>query len=503
MDTRLGEILDYSVKSKGRKTLLLGPFTDELHDAFKQRSGSIDFITGDGANTAGNLTYDSVVMLQPAAGSDFPLDRACKYVRPDGELFLIHTGCAKTSRIARAAAADEMTSRLERNGFEVRHAFGIAPSIDDFRLMVPLSNHAVSSAALALYQPSLQMAKARKLLAYMLARAGMSRLWTPVVLFIAGKADAPGECDTLRIIKKISGAEVETALFTGTPGYLRKPTLQVMRKSGRILGFAKLAITKQTKELLENEYNTLLYVNKLDLGCAGVPGISYYGDCNEEIRMLFQSSDKTPLSSSYLKPTEKHFEFLARLHDQTGTKVEDQKEKYFCGIEGRIEALKGKIPHSLLFLLTDSLAIIGASLRNEKVRFGLAHRDFTPWNTYLSGKKIVIFDWEFAERAWPPLHDAMHFIIQKGILVDRAPAGKLLKRVLQADSVEGRFIESLRCCIGLAKACLSFLLLAYLLDMITAYSINNLACHSASNEDRLIMSTWQAMLVEMRSALSI
>jgi thiamine kinase-like enzyme len=41
----------------------------------------------------------------------------------------------------------------------------------------------------------------------------------------------------------------------------------------------------------------------------------------------------------------------------------------------------------------------------------LAHGDFTPWNTFLMGERLYVFDWEYAQPAYPLAYDAVHFIL--------------------------------------------------------------------------------------------
>lgn len=42
---------------------------------------------------------------------------------------------------------------------------------------------------------------------------------------------------------------------------------------------------------------------------------------------------------------------------------------------------------------------------------GLAHGDFTPWNTFIVGDRLYVFDWEYAHPAYPLGFDRVHFTL--------------------------------------------------------------------------------------------
>jgi thymidylate kinase len=55
----------------------------------------------------------------------------------------------------------------------------------------------------------------------------------------------------------------------------------------------------------------------------------------------------------------------------------------------------------------------------RQIIVGMAHGDFTPWNTFVNNEKIAIIDWEFAKIDMPLGFDFFHFHMQSGIMLHR------------------------------------------------------------------------------------
>jgi hypothetical protein len=59
------------------------------------------------------------------------------------------------------------------------------------------------------------------------------------------------------------------------------------------------------------------------------------------------------------------------------------------------------------------LARVEAALRPhaDTIPLCLAHGDFTPWNTFVQGGRLYVFDWEYARADWPVGFDLVHFLL--------------------------------------------------------------------------------------------
>jgi len=59
------------------------------------------------------------------------------------------------------------------------------------------------------------------------------------------------------------------------------------------------------------------------------------------------------------------------------------------------------------------LARIEENLRPhaDTIPLCLCHGDFTPWNTFVQGGRLYVFDWEYARDDWPVGFDLTHFLL--------------------------------------------------------------------------------------------
>jgi len=102
------------------------------------------------------------------------------------------------------------------------------------------------------------------------------------------------------------------------------------------------------------------------------------------------------------------------------------------------EAASGKEARMLMLSQLEALSDL-------KIKVGLFHGDFAPWNLKISSDKsfLDVMDWESGSPEGPAGWDGLHYIIQVATLVDRLSAAGALKRCRDwAGSQEGRdFLE--------------------------------------------------------------
>ena len=51
----------------------------------------------------------------------------------------------------------------------------------------------------------------------------------------------------------------------------------------------------------------------------------------------------------------------------------------------------------------------------QEVEYGVCHGDFTPWNMFEEGGRLLVFDWEYAHQTYPKGLDRYHFMTQTAI----------------------------------------------------------------------------------------
>ncbi|WP_273445663.1 phosphotransferase family protein [Neolewinella agarilytica] len=200
------------------------------------------------------------------------------------------------------------------------------------------------------------------------------------------------------------------AVFTGTPGPNRK--LVIINKKGEI---AKVAVGKMAIPNLRNEAFFLrdLQANEQRFSFR-VPKLIRYKD--EELVM-----EKIPSQGTWSRFTQQHATALwqlRRVKAHNGL-LSDWRE--WDRIHKRINQLKNE-PHADIpvGLITDLLKMVVQEDRTAAVSYGLAHGDFTPWNTLRTNDdQLAIIDWELGQTEMPLGFDFFHFHLQNGIMVER------------------------------------------------------------------------------------
>ena len=74
----------------------------------------------------------------------------------------------------------------------------------------------------------------------------------------------------------------------------------------------------------------------------------------------------------------------------------------------------------------------------KRVMYGAYHGDFTPWNMFVEGGELFVFDWEYAGRWYPMGLDRYHFWMQTA-LFEKHWGVEELKRYMGSD--EGKWID--------------------------------------------------------------
>lgn len=385
---------------------------------------------------------------------------------------------------------------LSRMGFTDIKGYRLAPSLKEVRWIIPAESRWAAAASLALYQPSLVRARFKKTVARVLSRLGLVSLWAPILVIIAAKADGHqfrwGGLSSF--LAGLLDRPVELALFTGTPGYYRKPTVQVMDRQGRVLAFAKLGINEQTKAMLANEYVILKRLQELQPQNFSVPPVLHYGEVmgkNQHGLLVVKSNKKASGLGPHTLGRE-HYYFLTELWQKTL----------------RVEAVKNlPVWQELTCRYTKALAYLEPEWQNRlrdamemlEKRSGelnilaLAHRDFTPWNTYRQGNQLVVFDWEMAREPWPLFYDLFHFIIHPKAFLTKKSGVQILQK-LSGDPV--RMAMGCLCQIGIQEVVpWELYLLFYLCDISLFYhEMDSLEKGLWHEEHSRLFTVWGEML---------
>ncbi len=492
MDPRLAELLYLApIESPGR-VMVFGPVENELIGAIKSKFQNV-LVNLNEERENENPLADLVLCVTTKLSNE--MNFISRLIAPGGVFCSIEELRKNSNPKKKKQRGFLLTTELRKAGFENVSYYGLTPSVDEFRLAVPLINRRLTSTSLALYQPSLRKAKLRKLMAHFLGYCGLAKIWTPYIFTVAKKTGGEKDKGLKQLLSIIHGTEIEISLFSGTPGYRRKPTVQVMDFMGNILSYGKIAHNPVTLNMLENEAKALSLLKNIDLGRALVPAALFFGHIGEKSKILLQSTCKRGLSSSHMSPKKSHHDFLVRLFMQTRVKTDFRASACLNGLQKRVNKLSRKYSDEWPFLLKRSIDMATKNMVENRVFLGFAHRDFTPWNTFTSKGRLFVFDWEFAKEEWPPLADAFHFIIQKAILVDKALPEKIFEKVSNENFIEGSFLNRLCANIEVKNSSILTLMTLYLLDIATVY-LDNFSSQGEEidSNGQMLLNGWKALL---------
>tara|TARA_R110002050_G_scaffold141251_1_gene266256 strand:+ start:7527 stop:9935 length:2409 start_codon:yes stop_codon:yes gene_type:complete len=204
---------------------------------------------------------------------------------------------------------------------------------------------------------------------------------------------------------------VNWALFTGTVGPNNK-VLVVEEVAGKKY-FYKVAGTRNALELIDNEASVIAKLNRLNLKSIQLPEakkVNVFTLKLEDISIFGnRNTSFTPLHSKALK------ELAQKTHQSAFLNTLPIYKETIHKLETLEKSTDCRIPNGLV----RKLRLMTRGLKFMEVDTTMSHGDFTPWNMYVSNNKLAVYDWELAHTDMPIGFDAFHFLIQKGILLDR------------------------------------------------------------------------------------
>jgi len=282
---------------------------------------------------------------------------------------------------------------VDRGG--LRYALTAARSNPRWWLL-PLDSRRAAAAGLEMLQPVTTAATLAKTVARGLARFGPHGLLGGARFRLSGWPDLDGAFE---------GRIAHVAYFTGTHGPHRKTALQVMNVDGKILGYAKLSRADHVRPYLRNEAKMLARVAALGLKTAEAPELLATRD-DGALTLLVTDSRKSREHSAPLVPGPEHIAFLRELHACTGRGGAFDALDTLSRRASDLAPLAGR-DWSTRLARADTVLRPSADV----IPVCLNHGDFTPWNSFLQGGRLYVFDWEYGNSTWPVGFDLVHFML--------------------------------------------------------------------------------------------
>ncbi len=227
------------------------------------------------------------------------------------------------------------------------------------------------------------------------------------------------------LCKTFGVQNIEFSIFEGTPSASQKITIQISQND-KIIGYCKISDEKNIFELFEKEYNNLKWLNQK--GVKEIPQALYCGKVNN-LFVFIQSTQKSNNSRVPHKLTMQHVEFINNLHQSTSIEIPFE-ESELCKEITYLKSIIHNIQECDRSAFEKSIEHIEKHYKKSaKNTFSFFHGDFTPWNMYLEGGELQVFDFEFAGRTFPPRIDLLHFVMQVWILEKKLNADCIYSRL--------------------------------------------------------------------------
>jgi hypothetical protein len=262
--------------------------------------------------------------------------------------------------------------------------------------LLPLDSRPAAAAGLDMLQPVTHAAKLAKKAARGLALLGPHALLGCGHLRLSRLPD---------LNETFDGRATHMSFFTGTDGPHRKTSMQIMDIDGAILGYAKMSRAVHLRPYLRNEAKVLTRLKELGLTSVGVPTVQVIRD-DDRMTLLITDSLKSSSHRAPLRLGIEHLFFLDELRAKTERLGAGE---VLDGLERRMVELASVGGTDW----TERIASVTALLRpvQDQIPVCFAHGDFTPWNTFLQDGRLYVFDWEYANLAWPVGFDLVHFML--------------------------------------------------------------------------------------------
>jgi hypothetical protein len=281
---------------------------------------------------------------------------------------------------------------------------------------------------LAFYPASNFRAKLGALFMRIIGSAGLMQFLTPK--FQAFKIN-----DTGLLAESLLTNECDSwALFAGTPGVDRKVVIALSR-NGQIKYYVKVPLSEISKQLIKNEAVFAREFANLQLKNVIVSPIHIIGDS------IITQNLKVGHSRVVCSLNDVHIAGLKEIFVKTkfsSPLVQYVEQQNLTNIL-KTTASRQPMDHRLIDVgvydvITRALHYLDGLVTNfgeYTLEQSYAHRDFTPWNTFISKNKLIIFDLELATTQVSFGFDIIHYHLQVLIMNNECLSRKEITREIQ------------------------------------------------------------------------
>lgn len=211
---------------------------------------------------------------------------------------------------------------------------------------------------------------------------------------------------------RITGPLGNWALFTGTIGPNRKGQIYV--KKNNKSQFVKIGLSYRSKALLRHEANILNLLAAQSFQYIKLPKVL------ETVKGAQAQSDLQGKGRRPGKYTALHAQTLKELNqlNSESRPLGDIPAWNLAKIQlKKLSTINDpRLPKGIIRKVQ---SLMDMQDPQQQIMVGFSHGDFTTWNMLVQGKKLYLYDWELADMVRPNGFDTFHYVIQRGILMER------------------------------------------------------------------------------------
>ncbi len=308
--------------------------------------------------------------------------------------------------------------RLAKAGLSMLSSHIVMPSFANPRWLLPNDRNLIRNCG-NIVKPSSLKAKTAWRVTKALNIAGRPEIVFPDRVIMAARAGSKNSVGVLKdfLSKVLVADEIDLIIYTGANGYYQKFTAQVMDRQAETIAYAKIASTVQARKRVEDESNALKGLGSIKLSRMKTPGHVFFGTIDGGgDTVLVQTPPPAGFSDVARVLDERHASALSELFEKTNMAVKGSQ--VIARAEASLKRLSGArgTQRRLIEAVEGGIKRLRAALDGKDLRLGLSHGDFTPWNVYLKGQELFVFDWELAAMR-APLWDIYNFILHSETLI--------------------------------------------------------------------------------------
>lgn len=365
-----------------------------------------------------------VIVLEASAANDMP-EFCQNALKPGGVV-----ACLGRSRLSKASglSARRCAGLWKGHGWTIEGVYAFLPSLDEYKLVVPVKPAEVFRSGLEMHNTLTLPSGIKKLGVRLLGSAGLLESLMPgyaVMLSMRGERSA----GWLRkyLSEKTGHKDFYTVVHNASPGEGAKAILKLTDAAGGPLAYVKISDNSARGEYIENEYRALMNLRGLGLKTGEVPKPIAFDLVDGHYVMALEPISGTFAGNLRVMDAQA-IDFLIELFKKTSS-IKTIGESGFGKETTRVfdEFSAGAFGKEYGWLSEMGYGLF-SKLKDARLPFGVAHRDFTGWNIKrMSDGRLYVMDWEWSRPDHIPMQDFFHFIL----LTEWANSGKKVEEVLR------------------------------------------------------------------------